>query len=639
MSQASRKSSETSESRLDTVLKAIAGVRESVDERFALVQGTVGQVKEHVSEEVRSVVQEHLKGTVQREIVDAVSQEVKRTVQEQVSEVVRREMRTVIQQEVRSIVEEKVATVIQQQVTSIVKEQVTIIVQQQVTSIVQQQVTAIVEKQLSSFQPSSNQTSSPYPSYADVARTPPGSHPSDLRTLSNQTTPSTFTDTLYCTVDVSNVEEEERGRANASTIRQEVEEGMRKGDGGSGWRCVAVTRDPRNSGRIRITCRDEEELARVKGVAERAKASGARVLRDQWYPVKVDNAFRTAVLDENGELRIAATEMLEKENEVKIAKLSWLSRKDSPKAYGSMVVYVTKRADAARLLEGQYFNVDGESAFTRATKPFCARKRRPAAGVLSQAIATVSVKQRTPGVPYATAPTNRPAVSVVSSTQQPMCKPMQFLQLNMQKRREVQHSVMNDLSLKDYTALAISEPYVFEMDGKVRTSPMGHPRWTAILPSQRHDGRRAVRSMLWVRRDIECEQVNVPSADITVVLLRLPDRSVLLASVYVEGGNASALGETVMLLDDAISTSQRRGGPRIDLVIAGDFNRHDQLWGGDEVLASRQGEADPIIDFMNRWSLESLLPRGTKTWQNASRATTIDLMLASQELASKRSHV
>lgn len=128
---------------------------------------------------------------------------------------------------------------------------------------------------------------------------------------------------------------------------------------------MEVTRDPRNSGRIRITCRDEEELARVKVVAERAKASGARVLRDQWYPVKVDNTCRTAVLDENGELRVGATELMEKENEVKIAKLSWLSRKDSPKAYGSMVVYVTKRADAARLLEGQYFNVDGESAFTR----------------------------------------------------------------------------------------------------------------------------------------------------------------------------------------------------------------------------------------------------------------------------------
>jgi hypothetical protein len=215
-----------------------------------------------------------------------------------------------------------------------------------------------------------------------------------------------------------------------------------------------------------------------------------------------------------------------------------------------------------------------------------------------------------------------------------MCKPMQILQLNTQKRREVQHSVMNDVRLKEYAAPVVSEPYVFEMEGKVRTSPMGHQGWTAILPSERHSGRWAVRSMLWVRRDVECEQVSVPSADTTVVLLRLPDRSVLLASVYVEGGSAAALDETIRLLDNAISTVQRHGGPRLDIVVAGDFNRHDQLWGGDEVLPSRQGEADPIIDFMNRWGLESLLPRGTKTWQNATRATTIDLMLASQELAS-----
>lgn len=126
-----------------------------------------------------------------------------------------------------------------------------------------------------------------------------------------------------------------------------------------------------------------------------------------------------------------------------------------------------------------------------------------------------------------------------------------------------------------------------------------------------------------MRKDIEFEQVSVPSADLTVVLLRLPDRTVLLASVYVEGGSVAALDETIRLLDNAISTAQRHGGPRLDIVVAGDFNRHDQLWGGDEVLPSRQGEADPIIDFVNRWSLESLLPRGTKTWQNATRATTI----------------
>jgi hypothetical protein len=92
----------------------------------------------------------------------------------------------------------------------------------------------------------------------------------------------------------------------------------------------------------------------------------------------------------------------------------------------------------------------------------------------------------------------------------------------------------------------------------------------------------------------------VPSADLTVALLRLPDRSVLLASVYVEGVNGAALDGTIDLLNEAIHTAQRRSGPRLDVVVASDFNRHDQLWGGDEVRPQRQGEADPIIDFINK---------------------------------------
>lgn len=66
----------------------------------------------------------------------------------------------------------------------------------------------------------------------------------------------------------------------------------------------------------------------------------------------------------------------------------------------------------------------------------------------------------------------------------------------MQKRSEVQHSVMNDERLKKYAALVISEPYGFEMEGKVRTSPMGHQSWMAISPSERHTRGWAVRSML-----------------------------------------------------------------------------------------------------------------------------------------------
>ena len=51
-------------------------------------------------------------------------------------------------------------------------------------------------------------------------------------------------------------------------------------------------------------------------------------------------------------------------------------------------------------------------------------------------------------------------------------------------------------------------------------------------------------------------------------------------------------------------------------------------------MPARQGEANPIINLIGDYSLHSLLPRGTKIWQNSNREITIDLILASDELAS-----
>jgi hypothetical protein len=224
------------------------------------------------------------------------------------------------------------------------------------------------------------------------------------------------------------------------------------------------------------------------------------------------------------------------------------------------------------------------SAWGSVTRRFRAQDRSYAVGALSQATVTANARQTVPSGQCVAGHTTRLAASVGFSSRQLMSRSLRFLQLNVQKRRNVQHSVINDVNLKEYAALVISEFYVFEMDGQVRMSPMRHQSWTAFLPSERHNGRWAVRSMLWVRRDIECEQVNMPSTDLTVALLQLPDRSVLLASVYVEGGNVAALTGTMSLLNEAIHIAQRRGGPRLDVVVAGDFNRHNKLWGGDEAL-------------------------------------------------------
>ena len=210
----------------------------------------------------------------------------------------------------------------------------------------------------------SDPTSSP--SYADVARTPPTSHPSNIRTLStSNTTPTTFTDTLYCTIDTSRMADDERERMSAGPIRAAVETEIRTMENYMHWRCRAVTVDPKNTNRIRIACRDETEHQLVKKVAETKVGAGARVLRDELYPIKVDSVNKAAVLDENGDIQVGAAAAFSEGNEVTVAKIAWLSRKESAKAYGSMVVYLTKGADVRRLLADGFFHAGGESGVTR----------------------------------------------------------------------------------------------------------------------------------------------------------------------------------------------------------------------------------------------------------------------------------
>ena len=203
------------------------------------------------------------------------------------------------------------------------------------------------------------------PSYADVARTPPLSHPSNIRTLStSNTTPTTFTDTLYCTIDTSKMTESESEKLSAGSIRATIETEIRTMDDHTHWRCRAVTVGPRNTDRIRIACRDEAEHQLVKTVAEAKIGAGARVLRDELYPIKVDSAKRAVVLDEKHDTLSGAAAALGEENETTVAKITWLSSKEAAKPYGSMVVYLTKGSDARRLLADGYFHVGGESGTT-----------------------------------------------------------------------------------------------------------------------------------------------------------------------------------------------------------------------------------------------------------------------------------
>ncbi|OAQ58963.1 transposon I factor [Pochonia chlamydosporia 170] len=159
--------------------------------------------------------------------------------------------------------------------------------------------------------------------------------------------------------------EKESPKVTAGTIRSALQKEIRTTEDNASWRCRAVTVDPKNPNRIKIACRDESEHQMVKQAMETTRlAAGVRVLRDELYPIKVDNVRRTAVLDDGGEVLAGAAETFGQENEAKVAKIAWLSRRDVPKAYGSMVVYLSKGADARRLLAEGFFHAGGESGYT-----------------------------------------------------------------------------------------------------------------------------------------------------------------------------------------------------------------------------------------------------------------------------------
>jgi hypothetical protein len=96
---------------------------------------------------------------------------------------------------------------------------------------------------------------SPQGSYTDVARTPPTSQPSNVHTLSSiNTIPLSFTDTLFCTIDTSRIEDRERDKMTVGTIRAMIEQAICTIKDRENWRYCAVTVDPKRENWIKIAC-------------------------------------------------------------------------------------------------------------------------------------------------------------------------------------------------------------------------------------------------------------------------------------------------------------------------------------------------------------------------------------------------
>ncbi|TQW01406.1 reverse transcriptase [Cordyceps javanica] len=399
------------------------------------------------------------------------------------------------------------------------------------------------------------------------------------------------------------------------------------------WRCRAVTEDRSNPQRMRVVCRNESEQDMVKKTIEE-KLPVARVLDDGYHRIRVDGVPRTVMPDEEGNDLPGVAALLSTANDSEVSKASWLRDRHS-KNYGSLLVELKKASEARRFLDEGFLYVGDVSA----TAAFKHRPRPKQCYNCQELTGHRAADCKKPRVCARCAQEGHHHRDCTEVTTK--CVPCGGPHESFSKicrllypRGEIHDSLMNDEEIADAAVVAIQEPQARLIHGRLLTTPMTHHKWTKLVPTICNTaGRWAIRSMMWVRRNLEVEQVAIESSDLTAAVITLPERKVLVVSVYVQGVDKQALTDACALLRDTIMKTRRDEGQIVDVVLVGDFNRHDHLWGGEDVSLIRQGEADEIVDLMSDYILNSLLPRGTKTWQGGEHESTVDVVLVSEGLA------
>ena len=169
---------------------------------------------------------------------------------------------------------------------------------------------------------------------------------------------------LYCTIEAGS---EKDAVELPERIRGKLVEEMRGVVKNKEWKPLAVKRDQRQGKRLRVLCRTEQEHKQVKEALEKVKPAGTKVLRDQLFPVRLDNVPARAILNAEGQVRPEAAREIEEEEGCQIAKIAWLSPRG--KAYGSIVVFFKDPRTATAALREGFFTVKGESVNTAPFEP------------------------------------------------------------------------------------------------------------------------------------------------------------------------------------------------------------------------------------------------------------------------------
>jgi G:T/U-mismatch repair DNA glycosylase len=225
------------------------------------------------------------------------------------------------------------------------------------------------------------------------------------------------------------------------------------------------------------------------------------------------------------------------------------------------------------------------------------------------------------------------------STYVVMISTLNILQANLYRSSGVQDALYNDPDIWDFDAILIQEPHYWEIAGHLLVTGAG-PNFEVIKPKtlQRGNQTQRIRACMWINGKTEYTQLTINSNDLTAVILEQGNRSILVVSIYIPNiGNGyeadeQELQSRLQKVQEAIA-GEHNNNPELEVFIAGDFNRHDTVWGGNDVAVEpRQGEGSRILDFIEENNLQLLTQRRVATWERNGSASTIDLTMVSERL-------
>ena len=158
-------------------------------------------------------------------------------------------------------------------------------------------------------------------------------------------------------------------RANDfAQLKERINEVLSKQDATKEVRCTGLQRRVGGEDQVKITFATEEAARQARQHdqwLQEPRFQEARVLGEQWYPIKVDRVNRSTISPNfSNDITKEAMEAVAQENGVKIQRMRWLG-KPSDKTYGSVVVFLADHHEAEMLLGKGMMDFGGEMAYTR----------------------------------------------------------------------------------------------------------------------------------------------------------------------------------------------------------------------------------------------------------------------------------